>query len=232
MGLPKQKHAIFSITIPSSGEVHKFRPFTVKEDNILTQAKESEEPDIIINAVLSIIENCFMGKLDVYSLASFDVEYILTNIRAKSVGEEIDLLLGCSFDTEHKKTIVRVDITKPQVVFPEGHTKNIPLYDNVGVIMRYPTLKELLDLENSPAIDAILSCVDSIYDGDEVFPKADYTKKELIEWIESLDGKQVKKIKDKFFDKTPSYQLDIEYNCVECGQKNTRVIKGLNSFFI
>jgi len=237
MGLPKQQHAIFNITIPSTGEKHKFRAFTVKEDNILSQAKESEDADTIANAVLEVMNNCFLGKLDCNTLATFDVEYILTNIRAKSVGETIDLQLSCyKTPTEGeepcKKTIVRIDLTKATVEFPEGHSKNIPLYDDVGIIMRYPTIGELIKLENMSAVEAVIACIESIYDGDEIFNKDDHTKEELSDFIESLTESQMKTIKNKFFDKMPTYKMDIEFDCATCGTKNIRVIKGLNNFFI
>lgn len=232
MGLPKQQHAIFNITIPSTGEQHKFRPFTVKEDNILSQAKESEDADIISNAIISVMNNCFLNQLDCETLAPFDLEYVLTNIRAKSVGETIDLNLSCSQSDEHKRTVVRIDITKPTVVFPEGHSNKIHLYDNVGIIMRYPTIGELLKLETSSAIDAVIVCIDSIYDGEEMFPKADHTKEELLEFVESLTEKQMKAIKETFFDKMPKYEMEIEFECKECGHHNKKVVTGLTSFFI
>jgi len=232
MGLPKQKHAIFPIVIPSTGKKVTFRPYTVKEDNILTQAKQSEDMDIIINSIISIINNCLNGSEDVKNLAVFDVEYILTNIRAKSVGEVIDLNMNCIKSDDHKKTTVRVDITKAQVVFPEGHKKNILLYDDVGIVMKYPTIGEMIGYDELDTTESFIACIDYIYSGEEIFNRSDYTKAELIDFIEGLTEPQMTKVKESFFDKLPEYTISIEFDCVECGHKNVKRIKGLTNFFI
>lgn len=232
MGLPKQQHAIYSLTIPSTKETVKFRPFTVKEDNILTQAKESEDGVVISNAVLETLSNCLLGKVDVKKLATFDLEFLLTNIRAKSVGEKIDLLLTCSKSENHKKTVVQIDLTEPQVVFPPKHTNKIDLYDNVGIIMKYPSIGDLLKLETSSALDAVILCIETIYDGEEIHKAKEYPYNELKDFVESLSEGQMKKVKELFFDSIPTYQLDIVFNCIECGEENRKTITGLNNFFI
>lgn len=232
MALPKKKHEIYPVTIPSTGEKIKFRPFTVKEEKILTIAKESEDEETITNAIIETIENCLCGEIDIKNnLATFDVEYILTQIRAKSVGEEIELLMSCDIET-HRKTPVKIDITKAQVEFPDNHEKKIHLYDDVGIMMKYPNIGDLLSQNDNDPIESILYCMDYIYDDNEIYYKYDHTKEELIDFIESLERKQLEDIKTKFFDSSPKFQIEIEYECIECGKKYRKVVSGLKSFFI
>lgn len=232
MTLPKQVLPIFTLKIPSTGKTVKFRQFTVREEKTMIQAQESEDIEVITNAVKEIILACVPDIKDINELALFDVEYIITKIRAKSVGEHVDLNMICDVDENHKRTPVVIDVEKIEVTFPENHSKKIDLYDDVGIVMKYPTLKHLKNMETFSGMDAIVSCVDYIYTADEMFHSEDHGKEELIEFLNSLTVSQIEKIETKFFDTMPAYKYDMKYMCVECGHVHEKTIKGLANFFV
>lgn len=232
MGLPKQEHAIYNLRIPSTGKTVKFRGFTVKEEKILALAQQTKDDETIINAIKNVITACIEGKLDVNSLALFDIEYIITQIRAKSVGEVIQLLMPCKTDPTHEKTPVAIDISKIEVKFPPGHNKKIPLFGNVGVVMRYPTIGELTKFEEADGLSAVLMCIDYIYTDTEMMYAKDQTHEELIEFLEGLSKNQFNKIENDFFKTMPTYNYEFEYTCAACGTVHKKVIKGLSNFFI
>lgn len=230
VALPKQVLPIFQITVPSTGKRYNFRQFTVKEEKMMAQAKESDNIEVIVNTVKEVIKHCVDG-LDVEKLALFDVEYIITKIRSKSVGEKIDFEMYCDESSKHPTIPVRVDLDKVEVTIPPGHSKNVNLYDQTGVIMKYPTLSDLPKLENMTSFDAIVMCIDQIYTAEEVFEASDHTHEELVEFILGLTEQQKEKIQQSFFDTMPVFHTTIEYKCSECGHQHKKTIRGLASFF-
>lgn len=231
MSLPKQQLPTYTTTIPSTGKKIKFRGFTVREEKILLLAKEEEDPDAIINAIKQILTGCILDPVDVDGMTMFDIEYLITHIRAKSVGEVIELSMPCDVDPSHSKTLVGVNIGQAKVQFPEGHATTIHLYDDVHIKMKYPTLKEISSLEKASGIDAIILCIDSIYTNEEVFDAREQTKEELAEFIESLTNKQLQQIQDKFVDKMPTFEHEFTYKCKTCGHEHVKIIKGMSNFF-
>ena len=232
MGLPKPQLPIFELTVPSTKQKVKFRQFTVREEKALVQAQQNDDINVITNAVRAIIESCCTNIKDAGALTLFDVEYILTRIRAKSVGESIDLTMPCDADATHNRIPVRVMLEKIEVEFPEGHSKKIDLYDDVGVMMKYPDLDNVAEFDNLDGFDAIIMCIDYIYTAEEVYYSKDQTREELTEFLDDLTQKQVDKIDDVFFNKMPVYKHDIEYTCMECGHVHNKTIKGLSNFFV
>lgn len=237
MALPKMNAPLYNVTIPSSKKEVKFRPFLVKEEKSLLLAQQSEDPKVMINTLKSIIENCIVDDVDVSKLATFDYEYLFTQIRAKSVGEIVQLLFLCDTCVDDKaKTQVNLDISKFQVDFPEGHDNKIPLFDDVGIIMKNPSLDVLEKLDklgdNSVDIifDVVSDCIESIYTTEEVFNAKDQTKQEMIEFLENLTQDQFKKI-ENFFLTMPKLSQDIEYDCPVCKKHHIKKLEGLQSFF-
>lgn len=231
MSLPKQVLPIYTLKVPSTGKTVKFRQFTVKEEKAMILAKESEDVEVITNAVVEVIKSCVTGIEDVNALALFDIEYIITRLRAKSVSERIDLKMLCDVDEEHEKIPVMIDIEKIEVKFPEGHSKEIPLYDDVGIVMKYPSIGLMSSIGKMDGLELMLECIDYIYTKEEVYHAKDSTKEELLEFLNNLTQKQLDKIQETFFDKMPTYSHEVQYKCRECGHEHVKTIRGLASFF-
>lgn len=233
MPLPKQIYEIFSIKVPSTGKKITFRPFTVKEEKMLLLAKESEDKTTILNAISAVISNCTgLSEHEINTLALYDIEYIFVQIRARSVGEIIELKMDCDNDPSHKPILVNVDLSKIEVVVDSAHKKTIPLYDNVGVIMRYPSLNDLDKMETLSIIESITLCIDSVYDDKEIYRRQDFTFQELVDFVESLSERQLKLIEDNFFKTMPSYSHTLLYVCPECGTEHKKIVTGFMSFFV
>ena len=149
MALPIQNTPVYTIKIPSTKKEIKFRPFLVKEEKALLVAQQSEDTQVMLDTLKEILRNCIKTPIEVDELALFDIEYIFSQIRAKSVGEVVELIVRCDkCPEEDEKARVKLtfDLTKLNVTFPEGHNKKIALFDDVGVVMKYPSLEIMNDL--------------------------------------------------------------------------------------
>ena len=236
MALPKLTTPTYELEIPSTDEKIKYRPFLVREEKILLIALESGESKDIITAIKDIVTECTYGKIDLGKMPMFDVEYIFLNIRAKSVGEVSTLKLLCPDD---KETYVNVDIDLSEIMVQvnEGHNPKIELTDEMGMIMTYPTIDSLnatgvTDITADNMLDVISVCILQIYDkkGEEVFETKDQTKKEVSEFVESLNTKQFADVQ-KFFDTMPKLKHTVELENPKTGVKGEIVLQGLNDFF-
>ena len=239
MSIPQIATPLFHLTLPSTGERITYRPFLVKEEKLLLIAKEAEDEESIVTAIIQILESCTNNEVDIMSLASFDLEYLFLNIRAKSVGEEIELRYKHSsgVNKEGKEcttvTPVTIKIDDIGVKQNEGHEKKIMLTDTVGVQMRYPrpqTLDKLIEGSMENVLDAIADCVEFLFDKEQIYDETTTSKEELIEFIETLNQEQLNKI-NKFFDTMPRLEHEIEYECAGCGQKDKVTLRGLSDFF-
>ena len=229
--LPKQVLPIYELVLPSTGKKINYRQMVVREEKILLQAQETDDIKVIINCVKEIIKNCTTGVKSVYELTTFDVELIITRIRSKSVGEKIDLIMPCDDDPLHERANVVVNLDTIEVNKPSNHVKKIHLFDDVGVIMRYPSLDDFY-IEKISKLDYIKLCIESIYDKNNVFKSKDIDAKEMDEFVESLTEEQVLKIYNLFFDSMPRFEHTIEYKCPSCGKQHTKTLRGLSSFFV
>jgi hypothetical protein len=230
MALPVFDTAKYKTKLPSTGEVIEYRPFVVKEQKLLlmaTQASVEEQVD----AVYAAVNACTFGKLRVADLASFDVEYLFLQIRARSVGEKIDMVLTCSCDAKQNSTL---DITTVEVQREPGHSNVIELGNNVMVKMRYPTMKEVDSLAQNRTVDGVIALVaksiDSIWQGDEMYASLDYSLAELIEFVENLSPTSLEKI-ENFFTTMPVLRHRLEWDCKECSKHNEVAMEGIQSFF-
>jgi hypothetical protein len=231
MPLPKPTYRIYQAKIPSTGKTVRFRPFTVREEKSLIIAQESEDVDTISSAILDVLRDCLQDNVEPDTFSVFDIEYLMTQIRAKSVGEVVNLLMPCENDATHEKIPVRIDLSKIEVTFPENHNKTISLYEDVGVVMKYPTLEMLKLMEDADSFEIARLCTDYVYDAEEIYPAADETPSELREFFESLEQSQFAKVED-FFKTMPVYQHILDYKCQTCGHNHKRIIKGLSNFFV
>ena len=236
MALPKLTTPTYELEVPSTDEKLKYRPFLVREEKILLIALESGKSEDIITAIKDIVTECTYGKIDLGKMPMFDVEYVFLQIRSKSVGEVSTLKLLCPDD---KETYVNVDIDLSEIMVQvdEGHNPKIELTDEMGMIMTYPSIDTLnatgiSSINASNMLDVIGTCILQIYDkkGEEVFETKDQTKKEVSEFVESLNTKQFKEVQ-KFFDTMPKLKHTVELENPKTGVKSEIVLQGLNDFF-
>ena len=236
MALPKLNTPTYELEVPSTDEKIKYRPFLVKEEKILLMAMESKDNAQIINAVKDIVSSCTFEKLNVATMPMFDMEYIFLNIRAKSVGEVSKIKILCPDD---KKTYasVELDLTKVEVQVGDDHSNKIELTDDMGIIMTYPTIDSFLEsgietINASNMLDVVGSCVLQIYEqkGEKVYQAKDQTKKELTEFIESMNSGQFKKLQS-FFDTMPKLTHTIQVKNPKTKKTSDVKLTGLNDFF-
>ncbi len=239
MALPIQNATIYTATVPSTKQEIKFRAFLVREEKALLIAQQSDDQVVMMDTLKQIIKSCVKTELDVDTLALFDIEYIFAQLRSKSVGEIVEIVVACDVcPDEDTKARVKLtfDLSKLQVNFPSEHSKKIALFDDVGVVMRYPSLSMIKDLEGMDQADTesvfrvITSSMEYIYDGDELHHAKDQTKEELQEFLENLNQDQFKKIQ-QFFETMPKMSKEVQYDCPVCKHHHEKVIEGLNSFF-
>ncbi len=237
MGLPKNTTPVYTLTVPSTGKQVKYRPFLVKEEKALLIAYQSEDEIIMVDTIKSIIGDCVNGDINVDELATFDVEYIFTQIRAKSVGEMVTLIFPCDTCTDEKaRAPVTFDLTKLKVDFPQGHTNKIALFGDVGIKLKYPDMSILDKIRNveqsdvEQVFDVIVNCIDFIYTSDEVFSAKDQTREELMQFLEQLTPEQFGNVQ-AFFETMPRIKQDVEYDCPVCGKHHSKYLEGIHSFF-
>jgi hypothetical protein len=236
MALPMASTPRYKLTIPSSKKSVTYRPFLVKEEKALMIAQQSEDHETMLTTLKSVIESC-VEDIKVSDLAIFDIEYIFTQLRAKSVGENVDLILKCDTCTDEKASVrYTIDLTKLKVDFPEDHQKTIPLFDDVGVIMQYPSLdllKKIEGMDNTDigaVFDIICSCIESVYNTDEMFQTKDQAPEEVREFVNNLTQEQFVKLQ-RFFETMPKLEERVKYSCPLCKKEHEKFIKGLESFF-
>ena len=236
MALPKVTAPTYELELPSSGKKVKYRPFLVKEEKILLIAMDSKDDKQITQAVIDTLGACIITRgVKPTSLPSFDLEYVFLKIRAASVGEVVTLNVTCLDDN---KTQVSHDLNLSDVeVFkPEGHDPKVMITDKVGVIMKYPSIEHFINTglaDKGDAIDGldfIVSCVDQIFDGEEVTEAKECTKKELANFVESMTQEQFDKL-SKFFETMPKLQHTFKVKNPKTKKESEYTISGLQSFF-
>jgi len=236
MALPRLDVPTYELAIPSTDDKIKYRPFLVKEEKILLIAMESGETKDMLQAVKDIVDECTFNKLNLGAMPMFDIEYIFLNIRAKSVGEVSKLKVLCQDDMKTYAS-VEIDLNDIEVQVNEGHTNKIELTDEMGVIMKYPTIdsfnvNNITDITTDNMLEVIAACIAQIYDkkGEEVYDSKDSTQKELIEFVEQLNTTQFQDIQ-KFFDTMPSLKHTITVKNPKTKKESEVTLTGLSDFF-
>ena len=240
MPLPTIATPTYELILPSTGKKIKYRPFLVKEEKVLILALESQDQSEITNAVKDVLKKCIMTRgIKVDSLPTFDIEYIFLNIRAKSIGESIKVVVKCPDDgvTEVPVTIYVDEI---EVSKPEGHTTDIVLDKTMTLRMKYPSLSQFIesnfDVSMTPeetvekTFKVIADCMDTVFTAEDAWEAKDYTAKERLAFIEQLNSKQYKDV-EKFFSTMPKLSHSVEVENPNTGVKNTVVLEGLADFF-
>ena len=238
MPLPKIATPTYELELPSTGKTIKYRPFLVKEEKLLVLALESNDTKEITNAIKAVLKDCIQTRgIKVETLPTFDIEYLFLNIRGKSVGEEIEVSILCPDDGETYAE-VQINIDDINVLKDSKHSNKIKIDDTLMMEMRYPSLNEFIknnfDFETTNQVDQsfdlIASCVDKIYSEDEVWASDDFSKKEIMEFLEQMNSSQFKEI-EKFFSTMPKLSHEIEVLNPKTNKKGTVVLEGLSSFF-
>lgn len=238
MGLPTLATPKYELKIPSTGEVIEYRPFLVKEEKILLMANESKNDREQIRAMKQIIENCTFGKVNLDTLASFDIEYLFLKLRSKSVGETVEIGLRC--DKCENSCPVKINLDDIEVKFNSKMTNRIKLTDTVGVLMRYPNYDDMIKLSdlqkeqsetNSKGmIEFVAGCIEKIYDDKQVYNTSDFSLKEVVEFMDQLSQVGLRKIME-FFEHMPSLEKQVNTKCEKCGKETEVLLKGTQSFF-
>jgi len=239
MPLPKINTPTYELVLPSNGKKIKYRPFLVREEKILIMAMESEDMKQITDSIVQILGDCILTKdIKVESLATFDIEFLFLNVRAKSVGETVKVNITCPDDGETKVEMeIAIDDIKVQKT--RGHKNIIKLDDELMLKLKYPSLDQFIESnfetsgqtsDVSQSLSMITSCVDAIYNEEESWEAADCTKKELDEFIEQLNTKQFKEV-EKFFTTMPKLSHKIKVKNPNTGVESEVVLEGLASFF-
>jgi hypothetical protein len=238
MPLPKISTPTYELELPSSGQTVKYRPFLVKEEKVLVIALESEDNKQITNAIKAVLRSCIQTKgIKVEHLPTFDIEYLFLNIRGKSVGEELEVNVICP-DDEETQVKTNINLDDIQIEKDENHTKQIKLDENLMMEMKYPSLEQFIknnfDFDEKNQMDQsfelIATCIDKIYSEDEVWATADCTKKEVKEFLESMNSSQFKEI-ETFFETMPKLSHTIKVTNPKTKVESDVVLEGLASFF-
>ena len=238
MPLPKIVTPTYELELPSSGQTIKYRPFLVKEEKVLVLAMESEDTKQITNAIKAVLKSCVQTKgVKVETLPTFDIEYLFLNIRGKSVGETLEVNIICPDDGE-TTVAVDIDLDLIQVEKSDDHSNKIKLDANLMMEMKYPSLDQFIknnfDFKEENQMDQsfalIATCIDKIYSEEEVWATADCTKKEVNEFLESMNSSQFKEI-EKFFETMPKLQHTVQVTNPKTKVKSDVVLEGLASFF-
>jgi len=238
MPLPKISTPTYELELPSSGQTIKYRPFLVKEEKVLVIALESEDNKQITNAIKAVLKSCIQTRgVKVEHLPTFDIEYLFLNIRGKSVGEELEVNIICP-DDEETQVKFKINLDDIQIEKDENHTKQIKLDENLMMEMKYPSLEQFIknnfDFDEKNQMDQsfelIATCIDKIFSEEEVWATADCTKKEVNEFLESMNSSQFKEI-ETFFETMPKLSHTIKVTNPKTKVESDVVLEGLASFF-
>jgi len=231
MAIPKIVTPTYECELPSTKQKIKYRPFLVKEEKVLLVALESDDDNSIQDAIIQVLQNCVMTDIKVDKLPIFDFEYLYLKVRAKSVGEVVNLKLKCPDD---EKVLVdhALNLDDLQVKFNPDHKKEIMFEKDYGVVMKYPTVKEFKQDQNpsEASFSLVKDCLSMIYKGEETYDRGNIEEKELDEWIETLTPAQYKLILN-WFKTMPKIEHTISYTNPKSEKEFKLKLQGIKDFF-
>lgn len=237
--LPTLSLPVYELTIPSSGKIARFRPFIVKEEKILLMAAESNDDSEIVNATKEVLKNCSVdGDVDIGNLPFFDIDYLFIALRAKSLGETIEMKFVCNNTVEDQtcKNVFFADVDVSKVIVEkEDIPSKIKLTENITVKMKYPTYAVMRMINESDdvmerKIKVMSACIEYIAEGDAVHSAKDYSKEDLKAFIENLTEEQFNKL-DEFIANFPTFCVGVEATCRKCGYEHNIKYRDFASFF-
>ena len=238
MPLPTIVTPSYELELPSTGKKIKYRPFLVKEEKLLVLALETENTKDISTAIKTVLKSCIQTKgIKVENLPTFDIEYLFLNIRGKSVGEEVDVNLIAP-DDGVTEVPVTINIDDIEIQKNKDHNNKVKLDESLVMEMKYPSLDQFIksnfdfteEANMDQSFDLIASCIDKIYNEEEVWSAADCTKKEVKDFLEQMNSMQFKEI-EKFFETMPKLSHSVTFTNPKTKVKSTVVLEGLSSFF-
>lgn len=242
--LPKIDVPTYEMVLPLSNKKIRYRPFLVKEEKLLLMAMEADDESSIMDAIKQIITNCVLEDFDAENLPASDLEFLFLNLRARSVGDVVELQYKCN-NTLHTEAgnehqcgnLVKFNVNLLEI-YPEKaneELKKIQINSSTGIMMKYPTLKSYEVASNSTEVDAVMSvlldCIDFIYDADNVYYSKDIPRKELQEFVEGLTRDTFKKI-ETFISSVPKIKKELNFKCNKCGYQENIMVEGLSNFFV
>ena len=233
MALAKLNAVTYKLNLPSTGEEVEYRPFLMSEQKNLMLAQESEDEKQVQDSIAKCINDCTFQKLDAWSLPAFDVEYIFLKVRSKSVGESVELGLTCPDDNE---TVVKkkIDLSAIECTMHAGHTNEIQLTDEVKIIMKYPTLKDVTLVSNDSETQALFEMIGGnihqVIDGESVHQDIDISKEEMDEFIGTMTTQNLEDI-TQFFESMPKLTHEVSVKNPNTGKTGKVVLEGFQSFF-
>ena len=237
MALPINPTPTFTLKVPSTGQKIRYRPFLVKEEKALLIAQQTNNIEVMLSTIRDVIAACVLDPINLDKLASFDIEYIFVQLRAVSVGELVELVFQCDDCTVPEAQVkMTVNLLDLKVDTPSDHTKIIKLFNDVGIVMKYPSLDTIkkLDTVNYTDVDQVfditIDCIESIFDGDQMFTAAEQAREELAEFLNNLTAEQYEKIQE-FFRTMPTLRQPVRYTCPVCKKEHNKYLEGLSSFF-
>jgi len=242
--LPKLDVPIYEMQLISTGKTIRYRPFTVKEEKLFLMANESDDLDSVINTIKQVVTNCVLDDIDIELLPIFDIENIFLNLRAKSISEVVNLKYRCNNNVkdeegkEHKcGNLVEFDLNVLEIDTPKiiKDSNKIMISDKLGLMMKYPSFNVIVSnkgkSESETLIDLIVDCIDYVFDENQIYKSKDTPRQELIDLVESLQSKDLDKIKE-FFETIPKISKKFDFECKKCGYKETIELQGAQSFFV
>ena len=241
--LPKIDVPIYNVELPLTKKKIRYRPFLVKEEKLLMMAMESDDFAGVMTTIKQVANNCILDEVDIDDLPVTDIEFLFLHLRARSVSEVVELNYKCNNtikdDEGNDKTcnhIVKLDfnIFDVKPTFDEKHSNKIELSKDLGIVMRYPTFESVEQIEDVDDIQKVFSilatCIDYIYDADNIYYAKDVSKEELIEFIDSMSRDQFEKVK-MFFDTMPKLKKNVNFKCGRCVYSENIEVEGLQNFF-
>jgi len=242
--LPKIDVPIFTVDLLSVDNPVRFRCFSVKEEKLFLMASESNDSKTMLDTTRQVLRNCVLDELDIENIPAFDIETLFMNIRARSVGETVNLKYKCNNivgedeegNTKRCNHNVQIDVNLLEIKpsFGEGHDRKVEITDTIGFVMKYPKMKDLERAQENDDISGMIGlavdCIDYIYDGENVYYAKDTPREELVEWVERLQSKELEKVR-KFFDTLPKIKKDLDFHCNKCGYEEVIPVEGLENFF-
>jgi rubrerythrin len=243
MKLPKIDVPIFTIELPLSKQKLRYRPFLVKEEKILLMAMESQDEKSIMDSIKQVVNNCCLDEIVVDDLPVLDIEYFFLNLRARSINEIVDLQYKCNnvinsgANEEKCNNLVKIQVNlldiKPEI--NPNHKNKIEITDKLGMVMRYPNMKMMENIEGSSEVEKIIkvisNCIDYIYDEENVYYRKDIEEKDLLEFIENMTKEKFEKVQE-FFETIPKIKKEVNFKCNKCGYQEKIDVEGIQSFFV
>jgi hypothetical protein len=243
MALPKLDVPIFTIDLPLTKTKLRYRPFLVKEEKLLLIAMESDDEKTIMDTIKQVINNCCLDDVDTETLPITDLEYFFLHLRARSIGEIVDLQYKCNNKVKDdageevecgNNVKLKVNVLEIEPTFNDKHTNKIELTDKLGIVMKYPNFATIDKVKSNNDVEQILgiimNCVDYIYDEDSIYYRKDISDEELTEFIENLTQKQFAKVQE-FFETVPAIKKELDFKCSKCGYQEKILIEGIQNFF-